>query len=572
MKISRRTALISAGVAGVAGASWIATRPGDAPRGRFEKPSGKRYNILFVLSDQERAWTMYPTGFIDRHTPARAWLRDNGVNFTAFQTPNALCSPARGVISSGAHSPENGLWDNTPLPYSSPLHIDRPTIGTLLQDAGYITGYAGKWHLSHTPNEEQATADDRKAFNETIKSYGFTESEVVTETDGPLAGWEHDGRTVGQALTFLKRRTSGEKPWFLSVNLLNPHDIMFYTSGDAMTKSRVSQFPDASARPPVQDPLYAEDLGYPLTDNFGPKSFGNRPDAVREFGLSFSEALGHFPYDDAAAGRDMQNFYWNCTRDCDRQLARLLDAVKASGQMEDTIIVFTSDHGEILGTHGQRGKGTGVFREQCHVPAIIVHPEAGKGIEVKTPLSHVDWVPTLLSLAGVKERDLKAQMPMIVGHDFSPLIFDPTADHVRNRDGVLLMWTSLVFQNHESVRIFDGVRRKPALERPLAMRELMQTGLPKRGQMRGIYDGRWKFARYSSPLEIAMPKDLAALRAGYDIELYDTKNDPAELVNLATNPQAAAETIITLNRRLNQLITREIGVDDGSFIPLYVRV
>ncbi len=572
MKISRRTVLVGAGAAGVAGAGWIATRPGPAPRGRFERPSGKRYNILFVLSDQERAWNMYPSGFIDRHTPARAWLRDNGVNFMAFQTPNALCSPARGVIASGAHSPMNGLWDNTPLPYSTPLNPSRPTIGTLLQDAGYITGYAGKWHLSHTPNEEKATEADRQAFNQTIKNYGFTETEVVTETDGPLAGREHDGRTVDQALAFLKRRQSGQEPWFLSVNLLNPHDIMFYTSGDAMTKSRVSQFPDASARPPIEDPLFAEDLGYPLTDNFGPQTFGDRPPGVREFGLSFSEALGHFPYDDAAAGREMQNFYWNCTRDCDRQLARLLDAVRASGQMDDTIIVFTSDHGEILGTHGQRGKGTGVFREQCHVPAIIIHPEASKGLEVKTPLSHVDWVPTLLSLAGVREKDLKAQMPMIVGQDFSSLILDPKANHPRNNAGVLLTWTSLVFQNHKNVRAFDKARRKSVLERPLAMRELMQQGLPKRGQMRGIYDGRWKFARYSSPVEMSVPKDMAALRAGYDLELYDTENDPAELVNLAASPEAAAATITTLNQRLNRLIAQEIGIDDGSFIPLFVRI
>ena len=572
MRITRRAALISASVAGIGGASWWATRSGNAPRGRFTQKPGKRHNILFVLSDQERAWEMYPSGFIDKHTPARAWLRDNGVNFMRFQTPNALCSPARGVIVSGAHSPQNGLWDNTPLPYSTPLHVDRPTIGSLLQDAGYITGYAGKWHLSHTPIKDVATAKDRQAFTQTIKSYGFTESEVDVELDGPLGGWEHDGRTVDQAIAFLQRRKSDDTPWFLSVNLLNPHDVMFYTSGDAMTKSRVSQFPDASSRPALQDPLYAEDLGYPLSDHFGPASYGDRPPAVREFDLGFSEALGYFPYDDPVAGRDMQNFYWNCTRDCDRHLARLLDTVRSMNLINNTIIVFTSDHGEILGTHGVRGKGPGVFREQSHVPAIIVHPEAAKGIEVTTPLSHVDWVPTLLSFAGVAEDDLKAQMPMVVGRDFSSVVFNPARSHSRDDDGVLMMWTSLVFQNHKSVRAFDKARRLSGPQKILAMRELMQQGLPKRGHMRAIYDGRWKFARYSSPLEIGQPQTFAELRAGYDLELYDTLSDPSELTNLAAKPAAVEEILTSLNRRLNLLIDQEIGVDDGSFLPIFIKI
>ncbi|WP_435417918.1 sulfatase-like hydrolase/transferase [Parerythrobacter aurantius] len=526
--------------------------------------------MLFVLSDQERGWSQYPSGFIEKHAPARQWLRENGVHFTDFQTPNALCSPARGIIASGAQSPVNGMWDNAPIIYSTPLRTDRPTVGTLFQDAGYTTGYAGKWHLSHFEDETGSTPEQRRQINRTIKSYGFDETDNGEETDGPLTGWQHDDRTVERAIGFIRRRQSDERPWFLSVNLLNPHDIMYYTSGPEMTATRVSQFPDASARPPFEDPLYAEDLGYELTENFGPSTYEGRASGVQEYHLTFSEAMGHFDYEDRDAGREMQNYYWNCTRDSDRHLKRLLDALETSGMMDDTIVVFTSDHGEILGSHGIRGKGTGVFREQNHVPAIIVHPDGAKGAEISYPLSHIDWVPTLLGLAGVPGPVLREQMPMIVGRDFSRLVFEPGAPSPRADTGVLLLWSSIAFQRHQSVRKFDAVRKQSMPGRLFAMRELVKENLTARGQMRAIYDGRWKFARYGSPIVMDPARNPTDLFANYDLELFDTAADPAEIRNLARDPAFEGQ-IASLNQRLNDLVAREIGDDDASFLPFYMR-
>ncbi len=79
------------------------------PRARFSTPTGERLNVLLVVSDQERGWELYPKGFIEKHAPARAWLRDNGVSFTKYNTPTPICSTARGVIYSGVHSMNNGV-------------------------------------------------------------------------------------------------------------------------------------------------------------------------------------------------------------------------------------------------------------------------------------------------------------------------------------------------------------------------------------------------------------------------------------------------------------------------------
>jgi arylsulfatase A-like enzyme len=571
MKLSRRNAVIAGAAALALGAGgYIMSQDKTHPRARLNPKTGKRYNVLFVFSDQERDWSLYPDGFIDKHTPARAWLRDNGTRFTRFNTPSPICSTARGMVYSGVHSQNNGVWDNVPILYASPLSRDVPTLGTMFQDAGYITGYAGKWHLSRmseSPDEAEA-----QEINATIKSYGFMETDNRQEVDGPITGWKYDERTVAQSLGFVKRRATDEAPWFLAVNLLNPHDIMYYTANDAMTASRVSEFPDKSARPPIEDPLYKEDLGYELTQNYGPTTFGTRPNAVVEYGKAFSESMGHMPYDDLAAGREMQNYYWNCTRDSDRHLKTLLDGLRASGALEDTIIVFTSDHGELLGTHGLRGKGTGAYRESSHVPALIVHPAGNKGGTNDAILGHTDWAPTLLALAGVNPDDLFAQLPMLVGRDFSSLVFDPAAIWSRGQDGMLLHWTSIAFAEHRNVRRFSEALKINGPKRMLEIKSMLDEGLKNRSQMRGIYDGRWKFSRYCSPLDMSQPGSFDALMSSHDIELYDTQSDPGEVQNLATQAPAMRGEIERLNASLNRLIAKEIGKDDCGFLPPFVKI
>lgn len=538
----------------------------DHPRARLAGPRDRRLNVLLVVTDQERGWELYPDGFVETQTPARAWLREHGVSFGRYVTPSPICSTARGVIYSGVHSMLNGVWDNVPLMYASPLRHDVPTLGTLFQDAGYVTGYAGKWHLSRmseTPDEAERTVN-----NDTVRSYGFMQTDIHEETDGALSGWTFDARTVRRAVTFIEEQDANDQPWFLAVNLLNPHDVMYYTSGVDMTASRASPFPDRSARPPIDDPLYAEDLGYELTEHYGPATFGNRPDAVVEYHLTISEAMGYLDYADLSAGREMQNYYWNCTRDSDRHLAMLLEHLRTRDLLDDTIIVFTSDHGELLGTHGMRGKGTFAAREVARVPLVVVHPHGRSGVECDALGSHIDLAPTLLGLVGVACDRVVEEMPMLVGRDLSALVFD-TDPPFERPDGVLLHWTAILYQDHRNVRLFDQIRGMDADDRWPAIVELMNVGLRKRGQMRGVYDGRWKFQRYSAPHSTSQPASFDALVSTHDLELYDTVTDPGETRNLAADPQSVKAEIERLNAMLNRLLAAEVGVDDGSFVPTF---
>ena len=412
--------------------------------------------------------------------------------------------------------------------------------------------------MSESPDAEEA-----RSINATIRSYGFLETENIEESDGALNGWQHDARTIERSRAFIDRHDRNDRPWFLAVNLVNPHDIMYYTSGDEMTRSRVSPFPDRSVRPPFEDPLYAEHLGYDLFENYGPRTFGTRPAAVTEYHLTISEAMGHLDYTDLDIGREMQNYYWNCTRDSDRHLKVLLDHLRSTGALDSTIIVFTSDHGELLGAHGMRGKGTFAARESARTPAIVVHPGGRRGVECDAISTHVDLAPTLLGLAGVRRAEVREQMPMLIGQDLSGLVFDASAPW--SRDAVLLHWTAILYQDHRNVRRFDEVRRLDPDERLPAIVAMMETGLRRRGQMRGAYDGRWKLSRYSGPHNISQPQSFAELIASHDIELYDTHTDPGETTNLAVDPYAVQSEIERLNALINQLVADEVGIDDGSF-------
>jgi arylsulfatase A-like enzyme len=539
------------------------------PRAKITPTSGKKLNVLFILTDQERSWAQLPAGFIEKHCPNRAWLQANGVSITRANTITQMCSMARGGVYTGTHSPNNGLWDNVPLPYAEGLRRTVPTMGTVFQDAGYHTGYTGKWHLTHMVNEHDGA--DIEKMKRIVVSYGFNESGIGGETDGALVGMERDGVTAERSVEFIQRNKNAKKPWMLAVNLLNPHDVMYYTAGEKMTQSRVSQFPDKTVRPPTTG-VYARDLGYDVIGSWGPATRATKPSAVVEFTKTMDEALGHMPYDDVNVAREFQNYYWNCIRDCDRHLGTVLKGLRDSGQLQNTVIVLTSDHGEFLGVHGLRGKGSSIYREASEVPFVIVHPDGKKGESSNSLVSSVDVIPTLLGLCGLDYAKIKEQLPMLAGYDHSALAMSPQSAGARSQTGLLAYWTGLTYLNHEGVKQFDEIRQRAFPTRMTGLAGLIRENInTKRGAMRGIITEQFKFARYFTPLGHNRPPTWEQLNANNDLELYDLTKDPKEITNVASNP-AYKDQVLAMNQKLNALIDKEIGLDDGKFLPILMRL
>ena len=524
---------------------------------------GKRPNILLVLTDQERARHLLPTSL---PLPNHDRLAADATSFRNMSAVSNLCSLARGVTYTGQHPQLNGIWENTPLPWASGLREDIPTVGTMMQDAGYATAYFGKWHLTHLPLNETV---GKQKIAEVFGSYGFEHTDQDAERDGAQAGWQHDAATATGASRFMHDMKGGDKPWFAAVNFVNPHDIMFFETDEHQKTSRLGRFPDR-IMPAPDDPIYATDWQVPLPDTFGEATLAGKPDAQRQMQKVMRLALGDIPLDRRDLWASFNNYYYNCLRDMDRHLGRVLDALDESGQSGNTIVIFMADHGEMGGVHGLRSKGGNMYREDQNVPLMIRHPDVKKAREVEALASQLDIAPTLLALAGVSDAERRTAYPMLKGHDLSPVLTASGTDEGAGpRDAHLAQWTSLVHLSEETMRGFAAVQKAQG---PLAKIGALDLGtalegLHHRGHMRGVLHGNYKFARYFSPLEHNTPKTVKELTALNDLELYDIEADPMETVNLANDLEAHRPVIEKLNTRLNALIADEVGEDDGSYLP-----
>ncbi|MNT08374.1 hypothetical protein D3C72_1431140 [compost metagenome] len=166
-------------------------------------------------------------------------------------------------------------------------------------------------------------------------------------------------------------------------------------------------------------------------------------------------------------------------------------------------------------------------------------------------MSSVDIAPTLLGFAGKDEAWSKTTFPQLVGHDLSALTRTPTARTPRDEEGHLFNYGVLLSWERTN---------KNYLDRPV-------FDLSKRRVHRGVFDGRYKFARYFAPGEHHTPVTWEQLIAHNDLELYDTRSDPEEIINLAAQPERHRELILRLNAMTNALVAREVGEDHGGEYP-----
>lgn len=567
MKISRRNMLIGAGGLATLGAVGFAHERANArPRANFAKRKSRQPNILLIVTDQERHHDYLPTAL---PFPNRQRIFERATQMR-MQGISGLCSMARANIYTGQHYQHNGVYENVPIPFAHDLYPSVPTLGTMMQDAGYETAYFGKWHLTHLPaTEDVGTGKIRKLF----QSYGFEINDQPGEIEGPQGGHKKDPRTAKTAAAYIRERgraTTSDRPWFAAVNLLNPHDIMFYLA----TKRQMDTFLHISIGgtdlvPAPDDPVYAEDLGLPFLPNFGVEGDVDKPFAHTLFRRVNDLALGEIPDDDIAGWRAYENYYFNCLRDVDRSLGTVLDAVDETNAWADTVVIFTADHGELSGAHGLRAKGNVVYRENCEVPLAICHPDIKSPSETGVLTSQVDIVPAILSFAGIAEAERKEQFPALRGRDLS-LALGAGADRGLKglgREGVLYQWDSRLYGSPEGVREIARAFKDSGLNKLWGFYEgFIAEGVKYRHGMRGSYDGRYRFARYFRPTEHNTPSSLEELKRLNDLELYDTQSDPLERINIANRPENA-DLVWKMAQLTNRLVAEEVGEDDGQMLP-----
>jgi arylsulfatase len=470
----------------------------------------------------------------------------------------------------GLQTADNKMFDNADVPWQPSLSPKVPTIGHMLRNAGYYTAYKGKWHL----NKEFDGHEPTKFFTKEMEEYGFADyaspGDLIAHT---LGGYEFDHLIAGSAVTWLRRKgrplADAGKPWSLFVSLVNPHDIMYFNTDAPGEKVQDTGKLLKRAAPAPNNKFYRSSWDMPVAKSLRePLDAAGRPRAHGEFLKVWDNVLGHIPLEDAR-WRRFNDFYINSIRSVDIQIGTILAELDALGMAERTIIVFTADHGEMAGSHGLRGKGPFAYEESIHVPLTFVHPDVKGGQECRALTSHIDLAPTLLSLAGVSAtRRSEFASRDLPGKDLAPVLSNPKAAGVNAaREGVLFAYSALCTNDAGIFKVAGEAIAEGKDPKESMKASGFQPDLKKRGSLRTVFDGRYKFSRYFGPVDRNRPTTLDELYMVNDVELFDLQTDPDEIVNLAADREKHRVLIAAMSTKLEALIKAEIGVDDGREMP-----
>jgi len=437
-------------------------------------------NILFIMLDQMRFPSEFPAGvktagqFLERFMPNTHRLWRNGVKFAQHFGASSACTPSRGVMVTGLYSQQTWLMQTLTNGPNSKVSIPPildpafPTYGKLLRQAGYQTPYIGKWHLS------------LMQANKPLELYGFTGMTKPDPTGAnlqgavgdPDRGLLSDEHIADQAVAWLGARTASEQPWCLTVSFINPHDHEFFWAGsefqtfnnlfNGQTELRPFSYystNNGTDYPPVvawEDNMLKDppSYGYPaVPSNWeSTKQLQTRKPAAHEFVRTFSDfvwggasedpnqtaftiepypgmdgyGIGMAPYSYWQRNLDS---YTQCLEIIDVQIGRVIDALPAD-VAGNTVIVFTSDHGDYVGAHGLlTNKAATGYDEAFHVPLIVVDKTGRFAGDIGTLrrelTSHVDLLNLLVSLGhNGSQAWLAGRIGQIYGgrHNMMPML------------------------------------------------------------------------------------------------------------------------------------------------------
>jgi len=394
-----------------------------------------RPNVVVVLCDQMRREAMSCAGDPNVSTPNLDRLAREGVRFTNANSTYPICVPARLSFVTGEHAHTrhaHHIWRMSPA---------ERTFAHELGDAGYETAYVGKWHLADVsqdrpvPPELQGGFDYWRGFE--LKNSPFETAYYADDdpTPRPIEGYQTDG-LFDLGFEFLDARTSRD-PFCLTVSVEPPHPPFI------APEEYLAEWED-------RDLELRENVPYPDDDALpGQYSrWGDPTEATEEL----YERPGYF----GDTLLDEMRGYYAMIENLDDNVGRLLDELDARGIREETAVVFISDHGEMMGSHGLMAKQH-PYEESVGIPFIVSYPGGGidDGRTIAAPTCTEDWYPTILGLAGI-------DAPEKPGVDLTPLIRGEQPS--LSRAGVLLEFVREIRPNmpyhEETWRAFRTERYK----------------------------------------------------------------------------------------------------------------
>ncbi|MCC6454134.1 MAG: sulfatase [Caldilineaceae bacterium] len=404
-------------------------------------PNSVRPNLLYIFADQMRGMDMHCVGNTQLHTPNLDRLAEQGMRLTHAYANTPVCTASRAMLLTGLYPANNRVVAN-----DLPLPVELPSLGHIFHSAGYRTGYIGKWHLDGVPRNKWTPPGPRRHGFEHWAAYNCSHDYFRADKyyrDLPVAirmeGYEPEVQT-NLALDFLA--TTDERPFCLLLSWGPPHD------------------------PYPLVPEVFKDQYDPATIYLRPNVSAVHPDAA--------------PLARDWETRETIANYYAAISALDLQLGRILDFLDETGLVENTIVVFTSDHGDMLWSHGRMKKQL-PWEESINIPFLIRWPGQIQAGAVSDALFGViDHLPTLLSLCGV-EASARLQ-----GVDLAPTL-----------RGEAQTAPSSLF-------LMDMVR-------------MDESHAQNMDEWRGLRTERYTYARWLD---------------GRPWLLYDNENDPYQLINL----------------------------------------
>jgi arylsulfatase A-like enzyme len=389
---------------GILAALWSAAVAFGAPD-EPKASSARRPNVLILMADHARADSVEP------HSQCRApnldALAEHGIRFGRCYTPTGMCSPARASLMTGTYASTHGVWDCTHTQRPEWVDVSPKLVqwAQRMNEAGYKTGYFGKWHLTQSSKledygwQEYETAECQSArmgrgdgTQVTAHHEGYRD--VVLASVAKDRGEEVHHPAYDRGIDFIRRQAASGKPFCCFVSTTEP-------GGAASPPKRfLDQYdPKAVRLPPT------------LHDDLAGKS-----DIIRR---------------QRALWMDITDDEWRTINTCamatftfiDSEVGRIVQVLKDTGCYDNTIILFLADHGQMLGAHGLVGLGVGLpYEEVYHIPLIMRLPDGlartkATGVDINDALvSLVDIGPTLLDFCGL------APLPGAQGRSLRPLI------------------------------------------------------------------------------------------------------------------------------------------------------
>lgn len=358
-----------------------------ADSGRQARP-----NIIFILADDLRWDAMEFMGHPFLKTPNLDRMRAQGVHFQNAFVTTALCSPSRASILTGAYAHNHRVIRNERGEID---HDKMPTFPRLLKESGYETGFVGKWHMRRGGHPRPGF-DYWLSFN----GQGVYTDPVLNENGKEVkaTGYTTDLLT-DYAVRFIQKPR--ETPYCLYLSHKAVHSPFTPAPRDA----------GAYAGIPLPEPANAR-------DTYAGKPKWTRAVASAEPGVHVDvpDSVEPPAWDPAHARR---MGYLHTINALDHGLGRILDALAQRGELDNTVIIFTSDNGYFLGEHGAGDKRL-MYEESIRVPLLMRYPPLAKpGATVDQMVLNIDFAPTILDLAGVKPAKTMqgtSVLPLLAGH------------------------------------------------------------------------------------------------------------------------------------------------------------